>query len=259
MLQGKQLDSDLLSNCMGTRLHPLVGQADDHSANLFKKYHELYSKWRDDGITKARDLLVNEGRNVCIISLDLQEYYYRVQIDWQELRAQLVSRKAKRNQTKVGQHFFQKEILGEKLFDCIESIFAHYKQRIKPELSITHPDLPDSATCLPIGLCASPLIANWYLKEFDLEIMAKVRPAYFGRYVDDILMVVTSESVSQSDPVKNFIDEILATAGILQWQQGGDKYELKCKPGLFLQKKKCIVQYFDANHSIAGLEIPERN
>ena len=75
MTQGQKLDGSLSDNCMGSRLHPLVGDDDDHSAHLFKKYHELYSKWRDDGIKKARDLLINDGSSVCIIALDLQEYY----------------------------------------------------------------------------------------------------------------------------------------------------------------------------------------
>lgn len=251
MIDGPEIDRDLPRNCMGSRLHQFVGQVDDHSAYLFKKYHELYAKWRDDGIKKARDLLTQDERSVCIIALDLQEYYYRVQVDWTKLRS-----KIKRPVETGGleDFFVQRELLGVRLFDCIEAIFAFYRQRIAPQLKITHVELPDTATCLPIGLCASPLIANWYLKEFDEAILTKVRPAYYGRYVDDILMVVTSEFEPKDDPINSFMKDVLVDAGIMKRDANNSRYELTENPGLFLQEEKCILQFFEAGHSIAGLE-----
>lgn len=251
MIDGSEIDSKLARNCMGSRLHPLVGQDEDYSAHLFKKYHELYAKWRDDGIKKARDLLINEEQSVCIIALDLQEYYYRVQIDWAKLRAQI----KRPIETKgIYKLIFEREILGARLFDCIEAICTAYRQRIASQLEITHDDIPDSATCLPIGLCTSPLIANWYLKEFDEAISAKVRPAYYGRYVDDILLVVTSQFEPTDDPIESFMKEILVDTGVMKRDAKNSRYELTEKPGLFLQEHKCILQFFDADHSIAGLE-----
>ncbi|SNX58586.1 hypothetical protein SAMN06296273_0047 [Nitrosomonas ureae] len=251
MIDGSEIDSKLTRNCMGSRLHPLVGQDEDHSAQLFKKYHELYAKWRDDGIKKARDLLVNEEQSICIIALDLQEYYYRVQIDWIKLRTQTVR---PNKTTGFYKTVFAREILGSQLFDCIEAICTAYRQRIAPQLKITHGDIPDNATCLPIGLCASPLIANWYLKEFDEAILTKVRPAYYGRYVDDILLVVTSQFEPTNDPIRSFMEEILVNTGVMQHDVNNLRYELTGTPGLFLQEQKCILQFFDAGHSIAGLE-----
>ena len=252
MVEGPKLDEGLARNCMGSRLHHLVGQDGDHSAQLFQKYHELYSKWRDDGIKKASDMLTEEKRSVCIIALDVQEYYYRVRLDWKALRS-AITRPQKTGG--IEDFFEQREHLGKGLFDCLESIFHAYQQRISKSLVTTHhPQLPDSATCLPIGLCASPVIANWYLKEFDEAILKKVRPAYYGRYIDDILLVVASESVPQKDPILGFMDEVLVNAGILKWHEDSQRYELCARPGLFLQKKKCILQFFEAGHTIAGLE-----
>lgn len=251
MIEGPEIDGELARNCMGSRLHPLVGQDEDHSAQLFKKYHELYAKWRDDGIKKARDLLVNEEQSICIIALDLQEYYYRVQIDWIKLRDQIVR---PNKTTGFYKTVFAREILGSQLFDCIEAICTAYRQRIASQLEITHDDIPDNATCLPIGLCTSPLIANWYLKEFDEAILTKVRPAYYGRYVDDILLVVTSQLEPTNDPIESFVKEILVDSGVLKRDAKNSRYELTDKPGLFLQEQKRILQFFDASHSIAGLE-----
>lgn len=252
MIEGSKLEVDLPRNCMGNRLHSLVGQNDDHSAHLFKKYHELYAEWRDTGIKKARDLLLDEKQSVCIIALDIQEYYYRVKVDWKELRSKINKPPTR---TAFYNLIFEREIIGTRLFDCIESIFKSYREKISSELKFTHPDLPEDATCLPIGLCASPLIANWYLKEFDKAVLSEVRPSYYGRYVDDIILVVTRDSFPMSDdPIKGFMDQVLVKAEVLKWQEDNQRYEICIKPGLFLQKNKCIIQFFEANHSIAGLE-----
>lgn len=90
-----------------------------------------------------------------MIGLDVQEYYYRIQLDWETLRTQI-----KRPVPKGPLHaFFMKhQILGAKLFTCIEEVCKCYREKLNPMLAITHPDLPELATCLPIGFSASPVI-----------------------------------------------------------------------------------------------------
>lgn len=252
MTEGSEYDRTLSEHCLGSRLHKFVGDEGDHSAYLFKKYHELYAKWRDTGIQKARDLLTLDHQSVCLIGLDVQEYYYRIQLDWDSLRATI---KRSIPKTPLQAFFHERQLLGEKLFTCIEKICKSYRDKLSPMLAITHPDLPDLGTCLPIGFSASPVIANCYLKEFDNAILNEVRPAYYGRYVDDILMVVTMPKPPESsDPIFNFMDRVLVGAGVLEWDGSKKRYELCSKPGLFLQSKKCVLQYFDAEHSTAGLD-----
>jgi hypothetical protein len=189
---------------------------------------------------------------VCVVGLDVQEYYYRVRLDWEALRTQI-----KRPVPTGPLHafFMKRQLLGAKLFKCIEVICKAYREQLNPMLAVTHPDLPEDATCLPIGLCASPVIANWYLKEFDETILEKVRPAYYGRYVDDILLVVAmSKSPDETDPIMSFMNRVLVSAGIMKWDAEKARFELRSRPGLFLQRKKCVMQFFDAEHSTAGLE-----
>ncbi len=252
MIEGPEYDHTLSSHCSGSRLHQFVGNDEDHSAYLFEKYHELYSKWRDSGIQKARDLLSEDRQSVCVVGLDVQEYYYRIQLDWETLRTQI---KRPISKGPLQAFFMQRQLLGEKLFKCIEEVCKRYREKLAPLLAVTHPDLPHAATCLPIGLCASPVIANWYLKEFDDVILENVRPAYYGRYVDDIFMVVTMpKPPEESDPIMSFMDRVLVNAGVLKWDENHERFELRSRPGLFLQKRKCTLQFFDAEHSTAGLE-----
>ncbi len=255
MTEGPYYDSKLSDHCMGSRLHEYVGQDRDHSGYLFRKYHDLYAKWRDTGIQRARDLLEKDGTSVCLIGLDVQEYYYRIELDWDLLRQQI---KRREPTNPIEAIFMEESLFGGKLFRCIEEICRGYRRALAPLLEITHPDLPSAATCLPIGLSASPVIANWYLKVLDDVILEKVRPSYYGRYVDDILMVIPFQGPPESaDPVRDLMEQILVSPGVIvadRNEGSEERFELSSRPGLFLQKRKCTIQYFDAEHSIAGLE-----
>lgn len=247
MLEGRILDSALGTECCGSRLSSNFQDEDDKSIALFAKYHEQYARWRDTGIRRAKQLLVDERRNVAILGLDVQEYYYRVNIDFDEVRSALKS------VTGV-----QKEDAGEShlLLQCIEEIGITYRACIAPMLALTHPDISDEVVGLPIGLCSSLVLANWYLLGFDSEVLSRLRPAYYGRYVDDILLVVplaSDPTIDVTDPVAAFIKDLLVGPGILR-VVSDVTYEICARPGLLLQGSKCILQYFDAGHSIAGLE-----
>ena len=245
MREGRHLDEQLLPECCGSRLSPKLREDGDDSLELFIKYHEQYSRWRDSGIRKAKQLLVEEGRNVAILGLDLQEYFYRVDIDFAEVGSALEA--ATDGEVEGGE---------ESLLACIEAICKSYRSRISPLLAKTHPDIKETVRGLPIGLCSSVVLANWYLRDFDANVLNRVRPAYYGRYVDDILLVVPTARDPQKEaegPVAAFMHELLVRTRILQRPVRGTYY-LRARPSLRLQQSKCILQYFDAHHSIAGLE-----
>ncbi len=250
MTSGYKLDRQLTNNCFGSRLHPLVGKTEDRSAQLFRKYHELYSQWRDDGLTKAVKLLSEEKRSICIIALDLQEFYYRVQVNWQTL---CPSDEDDHNSSNRDNDFDFKP-LEDRLAKCVHSICQTYKTKIAPSLKITHPGISDNSSCLPIGLCSSPVLANWQLHEFDRTILSDVRPNYYGRYVDDCLFVVAKDYEEGPNSVEEVMNDVLVKTGVLEFDKDNERYEIRAQKGLYLQKSKCVLQYFDVEHSFAGLE-----
>ena len=247
MLEGRFLDGALGEECCGSRLSGNLQDEDDESIALFAKYHQQYARWRDTGIRRAKQLLLDEQRNVAILGLDVQEYYYRVKVDFDEVRSALKS--AAGNRSTNGYQI-------NPLLECVEEIGSAYRGCIKPMLALTHADIEDAVVGLPIGLCSSLVLANWYLQGFDAAVLKNVRPAYYGRYVDDILLVVplpNDPTLDSDDPVAGFIRELLVSTKILREVDDG-AYAIRARAGLFLQQSKCILQYFDARHSIAGLE-----
>lgn len=249
MKEGRFLDAQLGHECCGSRLVSKIHGDSDNSAELFLKYHEQYSRWRDTGIRKAKQILIEDRSNVAILGLDIQEYYYRIRLDFKVVGDEIRQGELKDS---VGDDISE----NSNLLHCIDRICHTYRKVIGSYLELTHAGLTEIDTGLPIGICSSLVLANWYLKDFDNVVRQFVRPAYYGRYVDDILIVIPAardpEKVNGS-PVSAFMDEILVKTGILR-EPEDCRYELAAHKGLYLKKDKCILQYFDAKHSIAGLE-----
>ena len=247
MREGRVLDRVLGGECCGSRLSANLHGEDDDSIALFAKYHEQYARWRDTGIRRAKQLLVDEQRNVAILGLDVQEYFYRISIDFDEVRAAQKGANASGSSNPEDPY---------PLLQCVQDIGTAYRASIAKMLTQTHPEVGNDVEGLPIGLCSSLVLANWYLQDFDRIVLKNVRPAYYGRYVDDILLVVplpNDPAIDNENPVAGFIEDLLIRPGILVSASNG-AYAIRARQGLQLQQKKCILQYFDARHSIAGLE-----
>lgn len=81
-------------------------------------------------------------------------------------------------------------------FDFDKKIDSEWKQFheefinkiIKWNSSLARDEEQDEIVGIPIGLTASPILANAIMKEFDVNINS-IAPTYYGRYVDDILLV----------------------------------------------------------------------
>ncbi len=249
MIQGRILDQQLTNDCYGSRLYHDVGTYGDKSLRLFRKYHDLYSEWRDAGIRKAKQLLTEDKRSVYILGLDITSYYYCIRLNFDDIRNTV-----KENSSDDGMDYdFSAEDIGENLLRCIESICRTYRKKIERSLLETHPDVTKTDVGIPIGLCSSPLLANWHLHDFDHAVRENIRPAYYGRYVDDILMVIPSDRHPGKDAVSNFIERTLVQTGVLDSLKDG-LLQIACKDNLCLQQSKCILQHFDSEHSIAGLD-----
>ena len=131
--------------------------------------------WRDGGLSCAENML-SQGHDALIITLDLKKFYYRVGIT---------------------EDIFNKIIIDEdnksdiNIHSAVFSIIKRYTQ-VLHENYIEH-----NGNVLPIGFLPSAVLSNWCLSEFDKGILDFWNPSYYGRYVDDIIIVEKMEKGSE--------------------------------------------------------------
>lgn len=167
---GYRFESQLMDVCKGNRL--LLNKdktALIQNSSLFKPYFSQYQQWRDESVSTAQELLKN-NKNALFINLDVKDYYHSTRIDLDLYFP---------NNNNDSVNTILREV--HKLYS--EKISKYYKlpKDFSKELN--------NKSILPIGLLSSYIIANHYLNDLDNIICKKYKPAYYGRYVDDILIV----------------------------------------------------------------------
>lgn len=230
------IDSQIKNDCYG---NSLVFETDGdsygikHGHYLFERYFDKYQKWRDNGIKIAREQTQYKN-DVLLVCLDIQRFYPTSQIDFFKIQQTLQSKNSCLYLTAL-----------------LERIYVKY-QNVLDTFNETKSKFPQ----LPIGLLSAGIIANWYLSDFDKGIKERFNPIYYGRYVDDIFMVLGNVKPNNNE---NWFDEkFLYEKGsplIVGHDNKGNKcYKLRSHDNLLINSKKLKLFYFSPNHSLAILD-----
>jgi len=169
MKVGHQFDAKLTTCSYGNRLtlaHKGKG-INELSLGSFKPYLKPFRDWRDNGIQTMRTAL-NAGKRIVALTADIDSFYH-------ELNPSFM----------LNQAFFV-GVLGLNLTDAedikLHRLFTHALQ--------AWADRTPLKKGLPVGLPASAVVANVALAELDQIVEQQLAPLYYGRYVDDILLVM---------------------------------------------------------------------
>ncbi len=178
---GCLLDRNLNDQCFGNRIRKTVlsDKPESPTPYLYYPYYIKYESWRDDALRITEKLLDNK-LNVVMVSLDIKGYFYNCRINFDILRKYIDHNKS--NDLDSGQ-------LSEYSFlmAYLERVYITYSKNFFHNQN--EPADEDQNPMIPIGFFPSGVISNWYLSEFDKAVREKINPQYYGRYVDDILMV----------------------------------------------------------------------
>lgn len=245
---GPALEVKVSKDNYGNRMHPSTlkyGNKCDgvNGQEVFKRYIEQYNAWRDQAI-KAATETAQFGDDVALFSLDLKSYFYEVDLSFEKIEQDIQSYYAD-----------QKDQLdiALKLNTLLEKMHAAYLIKINTPISRTHKECKDKKL-LPIGFASSAIIANWYLSDFDNHVEKHIRPLYYGRYVDDILMVFKRPNFDIENPIESFIENYFE--GLISKSEDQSNYQIQIEENkLPIQKDKLILQFFDKEHSKAGLDL----
>ncbi|MGL4229774.1 MAG: RNA-directed DNA polymerase [Casimicrobium sp.] len=181
MFVGHLFDATLdRKTSFGNRLRRTFGKSPDvrilapdlnlSTPGLFVPYFSAYRDWRERGLQSMESAL-KEGKDVLAMTMDIESFYHRVSPKFL-LRKRFLS--AIGLELSVAERRFTKHLLS--------ALDSWYRRT------------PDFASreegAIPVGLSASKVIANVLLREFDQCVAANLVPIYYGRYVDDIFLVL---------------------------------------------------------------------
>ena len=220
----------------------LLDGTDFDSNRLFVPYFKQYTAWRNSAFRRIESRYKQKKDSV-LISLDLKSYYYSVTFNFEDLPRYL------NDDARLS------EIAS--LTRIIRQIYINYTSEMQKYRGAIPANCQKGQCALPIGLHSSMLIANLYLYELDKAISEQVAPVFYGRYVDDILIVVDKPQDCEIT-VTSILHETLVRKEIIK-PKGAKEYSVlipNTAPNyLTLQANKIRCLYFDHNEPDALINL----
>lgn len=179
---GEKLDRALGKSAFGNRLRrERDGSLNRYSPGTFTYYLSPYRRWRDNGLAVMRAHL-DSGRSIVAMTADATSFYHRLDPSFL-LDERFLER--------LGVEFTTDEWHIHELF--VEGLRAWSRQVARTT------GWRDRG--LPVGLPASGVVANLALADLDRLADEEFKPLYYGRYVDDIMIVLEQnrDLVDQQD------------------------------------------------------------
>ena len=177
MLFGRELESKYKKYTYGNKLED---KFDYDNIKLFIPYFDQYQKWRDRGINSVEQMIKEEKRCL-MITLDIKDYFYTANIDFDKLKGDLLLDDLYESKDNEKENNIIKKNLKLITNDIVIKIFNEYTKIIKGN---------NDENIIPIGFIPSYIICNWYLNEFDNQVIKGLNPIYYGRYIDDVTIVI---------------------------------------------------------------------
>ncbi len=195
-LVGQEFDK-VLSKCVrGSRLRRYSSSSTERKYHMnaigsFEPYWDPYKHWRADGLATIRQELKDKEKSVIAVTLDITNYYHNIDPSFLIDERLLEYSKIEINEW---QHSFTASMVTalQKWSTSARRKFG----RVKAGLPVG----------IPIGLSMSRVIANVLLIQLDREFERSLAPIYYGRYVDDIFLVLADPGdINNVHDLFNFI------------------------------------------------------
>lgn len=164
---GHQFDAKLTGCAYGNRLRRTQeGKLNQLSLGTFQPYLKPFRDWRDKGIEAMRTAL-DADKKIVALTADVSSFYHEL------------------NPGFMLAPVFVAEVMGLELSAAQAKLHRLFVQALQAWAAAT-----PLKKGLPVGLPASAVVANVALVELDRMVEQQLAPLYYGRYVDDILLVM---------------------------------------------------------------------
>lgn len=228
---GQKFDAFLDDSCYGARLRRIRDEdtLDENapkpfhlsSIGSFTPYFYPYQKWRNDGLKAIRGELEKE-RDVIAVSLDLKSYYHF--IDPMALALPGLHQELGLTLTEEEQAFTLE----------LAKFLSHWSKKANAFAQNSIQGKSNVYGGLVIGLTVSRIISNVLLHHWDRLIKQKIAPIHYGRYVDDMFLVLLDTgTITNSDGFMQFLQERLGKDCIFQDADSGKRKKDNPSPKLW--------------------------
>lgn len=179
---GKMIDDSLEDNVYANRL--------SDKKSVFKPYFNSYSNFRDNSFQAMKKFTKNNKTGV-YIQTDLTDCFYNINIG-----------KLKKKVNKIISGKKEYLSINNKVFEIIED----YYESLKDKTDKYNKDLGG----LPIGFLPSNILINLYLSDLDNMIINEFHPVEYGRYVDDIGFLISTniQTSNKIDIIKDLEEKL---------------------------------------------------
>jgi len=176
------------------------------SLGTLQPYLKPFRDWRDNGIQAMRTALDAE-KKVLALTADVSSFYHEL------------------NPGFMLDPTFVVDVIGLELSASQAKLHRLFIRALQSWAAAT-----PLKRGLPVGLPASAVVANVALVELDRIVEQQLAPLYYGRYVDDILLVMENSASFRSS--KELWEWLFARCGgKLGWIQGHEGYQIAFQPG----------------------------
>ncbi|MBN8486523.1 MAG: hypothetical protein J0M20_02145 [Burkholderiales bacterium] len=205
---GHRFDAQLTGCAYGNRLRRTQDGKGINALSLgtFQPYLKPFRDWRDNGIQAMRTAL-EADKKIVALTADVSSFYH-------ELNPGFMLDPA-----------FVSDVLGLELSPMQAKLHRLFIQALKAWAAAT-----PLKKGLPVGLPASAVVANVALVELDRVIEQQLAPLYYGRYVDDILLVM--ENGARFRSTADLWEWVFSrSGGGLAWVPGEERKQIRFQPG----------------------------
>lgn len=204
---GHLFDAKLTSCAYGNRLRRTQDAKSINPLSLgsFKPYLKPFRDWRDKGIAAMRSAL-EADKKIVALTADISSFYHELNPSFMLTDAFVVEG-------------LELELSASQA--KLHRLFIHALQAWAQATPLKKG--------LPVGLPASAVVANVALVDLDRCIEQQIVPIYYGRYVDDILLVMENGVGFRS--TEELWDWLFArSGGKLGWVKGEEHKQIGFHP-----------------------------
>lgn len=221
---GHLFDVSLSNSAYGNRLRRTQDGKGINPLSLgtFQPYLKPFRDWRDRGIRAMRAAL-DANKKIVALTADVSSFYHEL------------------NPGFMLAPTFVVDVLGLELSadqTKLHRLFIHALQAWAAGTPLNKG--------LPVGLPASAVVANVALAELDRIVERQLAPLYYGRYVDDILLVMENGANFQS--TTELWEWLFArSGGKLNWVEGQERKQIGFQPDYLRDSK---IRFANAKNKV---------